>query len=114
MATEQVERELRRRLRELLGDVAAMALIEKFPPDERLDALRDEMHAGFENMERRFAQMGVETDGRFGQMATRVRAGGRPVRAGGRAGSSRWTAGSSRWNATSSASIPASRSSSTG
>ena len=32
MATERVEGELRRRLRELLGDVAGMALIEKFPP----------------------------------------------------------------------------------
>lgn len=58
MATEKIERELRTRLRELLGDVAAMALFEKFPPDgwasrfDAIDARFDELEV---DMDRRFA-----------------------------------------------------------
>jgi hypothetical protein len=74
MATETVERELRRRLRELLGDVAAMALIEKFPPEAQVDALRGEMRERFDDVDARFAQVDArfaEIDRRFDQVDAR-------------------------------------------
>ena len=74
MATEHVERELRRRLRDLLGDVAAMALIEKFPPDGRVEALRDEMHESFEEVWERFRRVDArfdQVDARFEQVDAR-------------------------------------------
>ena len=74
MATETVERELRRRLRELLGDVAAMALIEKFPPEAQVDALRGEMRERFDDVDVRFAQVDArfaEIDRRFEQVDRR-------------------------------------------
>lgn len=62
MATERVERELRRRLREVLGDVAAMALIRKFPPRDWTELPSSADLTAFE----------TRIDGRFAQVDDRL------------------------------------------
>lgn len=69
MATERVETELRRRLREVLGDVAAMALIRKFPPRDWTELPSSADLTAFEaRIDDRFAQV----DDRFAQVEERL------------------------------------------
>lgn len=69
MATERVERELRRRLREVLGDVAAMALIRKFPPRDWTELPSSADLTAFEaRIDARFTQV----DGRLAQIDDRL------------------------------------------
>ena len=78
MATDTIDRELRRKLLEVLGDINAMALLGKFPPEgftERFDAIDrrfeqvdrrfEDIDRRFEAVDRRFDELRTEMDHRF-------------------------------------------------